>query len=133
MPSHPSSRKAQFRLIPEEPALTHIYELGCVGAGSHLSWLRVTLMPGWWVSKSRFFHGFLAICAVILKAANLEIRRADFLRCDLSMVIPLCYLMVAPMRILKRKLMRELRPGSCDHQHIRLSRLDDTVETCRKP
>ena len=114
MPSHPSSRKAQFRLIPEEPAPTHIYELGCGWGGlafelaarypdARVVGIEISLLPWLFSHMRRYFQ----------KRPNLEIRRADFLRCDLSDGdLVLCYLMVAPMRILKRKLMRELRPGS---------------------
>ena len=114
MPSHPSSRKAQFRLISEEPAPSKIYELGCGWGGfafelaarypdARVVGIEISPFPWLFCHMRRYFQ----------KRPNLEIRRADFLRCDLSDGdLVLCYLMAAPMRPLERKLTRDLRPGS---------------------
>ena len=114
MPSHPSARRTVFRLIPENFAPVMIYELGCGWGGmvfelaarypeARVVGIELSPLP-WLVCHIR---------KLFQRRPNLEIRRADFLKCDLSDAdLVFCYLMVAPMRGLGRKLAEDMQPGS---------------------
>lgn len=114
MPSHPSARRAIFRLIPGYFAPATIYELGCGWGGIAFELaarypearvVAIELSPLPWL--------FCHVRKFLQRRPNLEIRRADFLKCTLSDGdLVFCYLMVAPMRGLERKLAGDLRPGS---------------------
>tara|TARA_R110001599_G_scaffold70183_4_gene197164 strand:+ start:5297 stop:5899 length:603 start_codon:yes stop_codon:yes gene_type:complete len=114
MPSHPSVRRAVFRMIPDRLAPATIYELGCGWGGiafelaarypeARVVAIELSPLP-WLVCHIR---------RLLQRRANLEIRRADFLKSDLSDAdLVFCYLMVVPMRGLQRKLAGELKPGA---------------------
>lgn len=114
MPSHPSARRAVFRLIPEDFSPGTIYELGCGWGGiafelaarypkARIVAFELSPIP-WFVCHVRKFFQ---------RRSNLVIHRADFLKSDLSDAdLVFCYLMVAPMRGLERKLTSNLQPGS---------------------
>lgn len=114
MPSHPSARRAVFRMIPEDFAPAVIYELGCGWGGIAFEMaaryplarvVAVELSPLPWL--------VCHIRRLFQHRPNLIIRRADFMKSDLSQAdLVFCYLMVAPMRGLERKLSRDLRPGT---------------------
>ncbi len=114
MPSHPSARKAVFRLIPEDFSPVTIYELGCGWGGVAFDLaarypearvVAIELSPLPWL--------VCLIRRVFRHRPNLEIRRADFLKSDLSDAdLVFCYLMVAPMRGLQQKLSGDLQPGA---------------------
>ncbi|WP_420405547.1 class I SAM-dependent methyltransferase [Nisaea sp.] len=114
MPSNPFARKAMFRLIPAEARPKTIYELGAGWGGiafelagrfpeARVVAIELSPLP-WMVCHLR---------RLIQPRRNLEIRRGDFLKADLREAdLLLCYLMVAPMRALERKLAADLRPGA---------------------
>lgn len=114
MPSHPSARRALFRLIPENLVPVTIYELGCGWGGiafelavrypeARVVAIELSPLP-WLVCHIR---------RLFQRRPNLVIRRADFLKSDLSDAdLVFCYLMVAPMRGLQRKLTGDLQPGA---------------------
>jgi len=114
MPSNPFARRTMFRLIPEDAKPRTIYELGCGWGGiafalaARFPEARVVafeLSPLPWLACQlrRLFQ----------RRPNLEIRRADFLKADLADGdLLFCYLMVAPMTALERKLRADLRPGA---------------------
>lgn len=114
MPSNPFARRAMFRLIPEYAAPKVIYELGCGWGGIAFELaarfpearvVAIELSPLPWLSCQ--------IRRLIQRRPNLEFRRADFLRMDLSDGdLLFCYLMVAPMTALQRKLNADLGPGA---------------------
>ncbi|MEO9903903.1 class I SAM-dependent methyltransferase [Nisaea sp.] len=114
MPSHPSARKAVFRLIPGDFSPVTIYELGCGWGGiafelaarypaARVVAIELSPVP-WFVCQIR---------RLFQRRLNLEIHRGDFLKSDLSDAdLVFCYLMVAPMRGLQRKLVDDLQPGA---------------------
>ncbi|MCU0696242.1 MAG: class I SAM-dependent methyltransferase [Myxococcaceae bacterium] len=110
MPSSRAARRAVLSLVP--PGVTgEVHELGCGWGGLALAVARqcpharviaweASLVP-WLVSAVR-----------ARGVANLEVRRGDFLRGDLSRAeVLVCYLFTGGMRALADKLTRE-RPGT---------------------
>ncbi|WP_051284624.1 class I SAM-dependent methyltransferase [Nisaea denitrificans] len=114
MPSHPSARQAIFRLIPENFAPATIYELGCGWGG--IAFALAARYPQARVVALELSPVPWLVCQVrrlVQRRPNLEIRRKDFMKTDLSDGdLVFCYLMVTPMRGLERKLIGDLRPGS---------------------
>ncbi|UUX49554.1 class I SAM-dependent methyltransferase [Nisaea acidiphila] len=114
MPSNPMARGAMFRLIPGGAQPKTIYELGCGWGG--IAFALAARFPDARVIAIELSPLPWAVCHVrrlFQPRPNLEIRRGDFLRTDLSGGdLLFCYLMVAPMTALERKLSAELRPGA---------------------
>lgn len=114
MPSNPFARRAMFRLIPDDFRPKTVFELGCGWGGiafelaarfpeARVIAIELSVLP-WMVCRVR---------ALFQRRPNLMFRRADFLKADLAEGdLLLCYLMVAPMRALERKLRAELSPGT---------------------
>lgn len=114
MPSHPSARRAAFRLIPDCFSPAAIYELGCGWGG--IAFALAARYPQARVVAIELSPLPWLVCHIrrlFQRRPNLEIRRADFLKSDLSGAdLVFCYLMVAPMRGLEQKLTGDLRPGA---------------------
>lgn len=114
MPSNPMARQAMFRLVPESARPKTIYELGCGWGG--IAFELAARFPEARVVAIELSPLPWAVCHIrrlLQRRPNLEIRRGDFLRADLSDGdLLFCYLMVAPMKALERKLGAELRPGA---------------------
>ncbi|WP_193181927.1 class I SAM-dependent methyltransferase [Nisaea sediminum] len=114
LPSNPFARRAMFRLIPKDARPETIYELGSGWGG--IAFALAARFPDARVVAIELSPLPWLVCHIrrlLQPRRNLEIRRADFLKTDLADAdLLLCYLMVAPMRSLERKLSADLRPGA---------------------
>ena len=114
MPSHPSVRHAAFRMIPKDLSPRTVYELGCGWGG--IAFELAARFPDARVVAIELSPLPWLVCHIrklLQRRPNLEIRRTDFLKGDLSDAdLVFCYLMVVSMSGLQRKLAGELKPGA---------------------